>query len=101
MNSYSTANTAPYYTLHKSNGKQLKILEDNAEFNKKMEEYNLSTKELFTIKTEDAELNAWMIKPPNFDKTKEQWETKFNPNDYKRSIKLRYDLVSSKDNKSL
>ena len=70
MNSYSTANTAPYYTLHESNGKQLKVLEDNAEFNKKMEEYNLATKEFFTIKTEDAELNAWMIKPPNFDTTK-------------------------------
>ena len=70
MNSYSNANTAPYYTLHKSNGKQIKILEDNAEFNKEMEEYNLSEKEFFTNKTEDAELNAWMIKPPNFDKNK-------------------------------
>jgi dipeptidyl-peptidase-4 len=70
MNSYSNANTAPYYTLHKSSGKQLKVLEDNAEFNKEMEEYNLSEKELFTIKTENAELNAWMIKPPNFDKKK-------------------------------
>ena len=36
-----------------------------------MEQYNLSKKELFTIKTKDAELNAWMIKPPNFDKTKQ------------------------------
>ncbi|MEC9209327.1 MAG: S9 family peptidase [Bacteroidota bacterium] len=71
MNSYSNANTAPYYTLHKSNGKQLKILEDNTEFNTAMEEFNLSEKEFFTIKTEDAELNAWMIKPPNFDNTKE------------------------------
>jgi dipeptidyl-peptidase-4 len=71
MNSYSNANTAPYYTLHNSSGKQLKVLEDNAEFKKDMEEYNLSEKELFTIKTEDAELNAWMIKPPNFDENKE------------------------------
>jgi dipeptidyl-peptidase-4 len=71
MNSYSNANTAPYYTLHKSSGKQLKVLEDNAEFKKDMEEYNLSEKELFTIKTVDAELNAWMIKPPNFDEEKE------------------------------
>ena len=71
MNSYSNANTAPYYTLHNSSGKELKVLEDNAEFNKEMEEYTLSEKELFTIKTEDAELNAWMIKPPNFDENKE------------------------------
>ena len=71
LNSYSNANTAPYYTLHNSSGKQIKVLEDNAEFNKEMEEYNLSEKEFFIIKTEDAELNAWMIKPPNFDKNKE------------------------------
>ena len=71
MNSYSNANKAPIYTLHTSNGKQIKILEDNSEFFKKMEQYNLSKKELFTIKTKDTELNAWMIKPPNFDKTKQ------------------------------
>jgi dipeptidyl-peptidase-4 len=71
LNSYSNANTAPYYTLHNSSGKQIKILEDNAEFNKELEGYNLSEKEFLTIKTEDAELNAWMIKPPNFDEDKE------------------------------
>ena len=71
LNSYSNTNTAPYYTLHNSSGKQLKILEDNAEFNDNMEEFNLSKKELFTIQTEGAELNAWMIKPLNFDPNKE------------------------------
>ncbi|MEE2700157.1 MAG: S9 family peptidase [Bacteroidota bacterium] len=70
MNSYSNANTAPVFTLHTSSGEQIKVLEDNIEFNKKMEEFNLTDKEIFTIKTEDAELNAWMIKPPNFDKNK-------------------------------
>ncbi|MBT3621161.1 MAG: S9 family peptidase, partial [Flavobacteriales bacterium] len=71
MNSVSTANSAPIYTLHNADGKQLKTLEDNIEFNTKMEEFNLTEKEFFTVKTEDAELNAWMIKPPNFDKNKE------------------------------
>jgi dipeptidyl-peptidase-4 len=71
MNSVSTANSAPVYTLHTADGKQLKTLEDNTDFNTKMEEFNLSEKEFFTVKTEDAELNAWMIKPPNFDKNKE------------------------------
>ena len=70
INSYSNANTAPYYTLHKSNGKLLKVLEDNTAFNKRMEQYNLSEMEFLTIKTPDTELNAWMIKPPNFDKSK-------------------------------
>ena len=36
-----------------------------------------------------------------FDKTRDKWETKFNPNDYKRPIKLRNDLVNSKDNKKV
>ncbi|MDA9808544.1 S9 family peptidase [Flavobacteriales bacterium] len=71
MNSISTANSAPKFTLHKADGTQLKVLEDNAEFETKMEDFNLSEKEFFTIKTEDAELNAWMIKPPNFDENKE------------------------------
>ena len=37
----------------------------------------------------------------NFDKTKDRWEAKFDPNDYKRPIKLRNDLINSKDNKKV
>jgi DNA-directed RNA polymerase subunit beta len=36
-----------------------------------------------------------------FDKDKKKWETKFNPEDYKRPIKLRTDLINSKDNKKV
>jgi len=71
MNSYSNANSAPIYTLHKDDGTQLKILENNTAFNLKMKEFNLSEKEIFTIKTDNTEMNAWMIKPPNFDENKE------------------------------
>jgi len=35
----------------------------------------------------------------SFDKIKKKWKTKFSPDDYKRPIKLRNDLVSSEDNK--
>ena len=70
MNSLSTANSAPKFNLHSADGTQLKVLEDNAEFNTKMQAFNLSEKEFFTIKTQDAELNAWMIKPANFEPTK-------------------------------
>ena len=71
MNSFSNANSAPKFTLHKADGTQLKVLESNDKFMENMKEFNLSEKEFFTVKTEDAELNAWMIKPPNFDKNKE------------------------------
>ncbi len=71
MNSFSTGNVAPKFTLHQSDGNQLKVLEDNSEFNTKMEEFNITEKEFLIVKTEDAELNAWMIKPPNFDESRE------------------------------
>jgi dipeptidyl-peptidase-4 len=70
MNSVSTANSAPVFNLHYADGTQLKTLEDNAAFNTKMDEFNLSRKELFTINVEDSELNAWMIKPLDFDESK-------------------------------
>ena len=50
MNSVSTANTAPVYTLHTADGKKLKTLEDNTDFNTNMLEFNLTKKEFFTIK---------------------------------------------------
>ena len=71
MNSVSTANSASIFTLHNADGKPLQILENNTEFNTEMEEFNLTQKKFFTIQTEDTELNAWMIKPPNFDENKE------------------------------
>ncbi len=70
INSYSNANTAPYYTLHNSNGKELKILENNTEFNNKIENFKLTKKEFLTIQTKDALLNAWIIKPYDFDENK-------------------------------
>ena len=71
INSFSTANTAPKFTIHKSDGTLIKTIEDNSVFNNKMKEFNLTKKEFLTIKTADVELNAWMIKPPNFDEKKQ------------------------------
>jgi dipeptidyl-peptidase-4 len=67
---WSNANTPEVYTLHKASGKEIFVLEDNSELKKTMEAYNFSTKEFFTIQGKDTMLNAWMIKPPNFDPTK-------------------------------
>ena len=41
------------------------------------------------------------FKSYSFIKETKSWETKFNPEDYKRSIKLRNDLVNSKNGKKL
>jgi dipeptidyl-peptidase-4 len=68
---HSDANTPTLVTLHTADGKQLKVLEDNAKLKEKMAGFNLSKKEFFTFKTsEGVELNGWMIKPPAFDPNK-------------------------------
>ncbi len=68
INHYSNANAPEFITINNSEGKQLRVLEDNAGLVKKIEEYAVSKKEFFTFKTsENIELNAWMIKPVHFD----------------------------------
>jgi dipeptidyl-peptidase-4 len=71
INTYSTANTPPVYTLNTINGDEKRVLEDNSDIALKMKEYNFSKLEFFNFKTtEDVNLNGWMIKPPSFDETK-------------------------------
>lgn len=71
VSTYSNANTPATHELHSSNGKLIKVLEDNATLKNKMKEYTLSTKEFFTFKnTDGVELNGWFMKPHHFDSTK-------------------------------
>ena len=71
INTFSTANNPSFISIYDSKGKQIRILENNDELIKKMAEFDISNKELFMFKTsEGIELNAWMIKPSNFDATK-------------------------------
>ncbi len=69
----NTASDSPLkVSLHKApTGQLVKVLEDNAALRKKLEDYNIAPKEFMTIKTsENIELNAWMIKPTDFDPKK-------------------------------
>jgi dipeptidyl-peptidase-4 len=71
MNYNSSANLPLYVTLHTADGKELKVLEDNAALISNLKKYNLSPKEFLTFKTtQDVELYAWMIKPKDFDASK-------------------------------
>ncbi len=71
ISTYSNANTPPLYELYSIDGKLVKVLEDNAELKLKMNNLNLTTKKFFKFKhPEGFELNAWMMKPVNFDSTK-------------------------------
>lgn len=70
-NTYSTADTPPYISLHNNSGKLIRVLEDNTDLSEKMQEYDLTKKEFFSFTTtEDVNLNGWMIKPSDFDESK-------------------------------
>lgn len=72
INNYSDANTPPVVTLHKHNGKLVRVLKENNELERKLAEYGYSKREFFAINTEEGvELNAWKILPPDFDPEKE------------------------------
>ena len=70
INYYTNANQPYLITLHNAKGKQLKVLKDNAKLNETLKTFNLPKKEFISIKGHDSELNAWIIKPKNFDESK-------------------------------
>lgn len=72
INTFSSATTPPEYTLHKAQtGKELKKIKDNQALLKKLEVYAISPKEFSTISVNGNDLNMWMIKPLDFDATKQ------------------------------
>lgn len=69
--SQSEANKPLVYEMYERNGKKLSVLEDNAELIKKISSYAFSAEEFFEIPTPSGvKLNAWMIKPPDFNPQK-------------------------------
>lgn len=70
IKTYTTANSPEEISLCDANGTVLKVLEDNKLLKDKLQTYKLSPKEFFTIKGAEMDLNAWMIKPANFDPLK-------------------------------
>ena len=72
INKYSSATQATIYTLNESkSGKEVKVIENNEALVTKLKAYNLPSKEFFVLTTEKGQnLNAWMIKPKDFDASK-------------------------------
>ena len=72
INQYSNANTPYYFSLFDAKGNEVRMLKDNSNLNNSLAEYALSQKEFFNFKTtEGIDLNGWMMKPHNFDETKQ------------------------------
>ena len=72
LNNHSSAGVPAVVSLREgSTGKLVKTLEDNAKLRQTLTQYDLGKFEFFTFKTsEGVDLNAWMIKPSNFDPAK-------------------------------
>ncbi|MNX28310.1 Prolyl tripeptidyl peptidase precursor [compost metagenome] len=72
INTFSSASLPTTYTLNEAkSGKQIQVIENNETLASKLKGYNLPSKEFLVLKTDKGnELNAWMIKPKDFDPTK-------------------------------
>ncbi len=72
INTFSTATQPTTYTLNNAkSGVQTQSIVNNEALSEKLKAYNLPQKEFFVLKTEKGnELNAWIIKPKDFDANK-------------------------------
>ncbi len=72
INAYSSATVAPTHTLNNSKtGALVKTIISNEAVEQKLAKYDVAPKEFFVLTTEKGhQLNAWMIKPKNFDPNK-------------------------------
>ncbi len=71
INTNSTAGTPYKYVLKDASGKEIKELQNNNEMLSKLQKDNFVTKEFITIPNSVGDqLNAWIIKPKNFDPNK-------------------------------
>lgn len=72
INAFSSATQPPVYSLNESkSGKSIQVIENNEALATKLKAYDIATKEFFVLKTAKGHsLNAWMIKPKDFDASK-------------------------------
>ncbi|MEE4197141.1 MAG: S9 family peptidase [Bacteroidales bacterium] len=72
INYYSSSETPRYITLHNKKGKLIRVMEDNQELKETIKTYAFTPVEFLTINTPSSkwDLNAYMIKPPDFDPNK-------------------------------
>ncbi len=72
INSFSSVTVPTFYTLNSAiDGKQVQEIVNNNTLFDKLKKYDLPAKVFFELTTEKGhKLNAWMIKPKDFDETK-------------------------------
>jgi len=71
LNTYSSPTQPNFYTINDDEGKELRVLQDNANLKIKMKEYNCVNKEFFQFtNSEGITMDGWMMKPADFDPAK-------------------------------
>ncbi|MDP5199214.1 S9 family peptidase [Flavobacterium sp. DG2-3] len=72
INTYSSASQPTTYTLNEAkSGKEIQVIENNQALADKLKGYDLPLKEFIVLKTAKGnELNAWILKPKDFDPSK-------------------------------
>ena len=72
INTYSNINTPHIVTTNDNSGKTIKTLIDNKALVESLAKFDMPTKEFFTFNTTDGtQLNGWMVKPADFDESKQ------------------------------
>ncbi len=72
INYYSSVSEPTLVTLHDATGKQIRVLEENKDLKDALKEYKYNNKEFFSFVTsENVKLYGWLIKPADFDSTKQ------------------------------
>jgi dipeptidyl-peptidase-4 len=68
VDTYSRAGVPPVQSLHEADGGKIRELADNADLMAKIDALEIGTPEFMTVPGADGtELNAYIIKPPDFD----------------------------------
>jgi len=72
ITTFSSSLQPTTYTLNEAKtGKEIQVIENNQALAEKLKAYNLPSKEFFVLKTAKGnELNAWILKPKDFDASK-------------------------------
>ncbi|MAO63591.1 MAG: S9 family peptidase [Balneola sp.] len=70
INSWSDFYSAPEVTLHRKNGREVRTIEDNKALQERITEYNYIEKEFTTFDVNGTTLNAFVLKPTDFDSAK-------------------------------
>ncbi|HBX50035.1 MAG: peptidase S9 [Bacteroidetes bacterium RIFOXYA12_FULL_35_11] len=71
INTWSDSDAPPVISVNDTEGKELRVIEDNSHIRDLIKDFGFTQREFLKIKNSSGtELNAWMIKPPAFDASK-------------------------------